>query len=175
MRSPGRLSSSASFQLAPATQPCVATMRAAAPRLVHDVPLPHDLVGDLIPVGLLSHTLHSFSAIPRPRVRLRRGVDLHYRGSPPCLTIAMLLRSSPRSGFVRSRPVRGRLIGTTIEAIDTSISSILMAPLLLLRDATAQTKHPDAWAYLRFTALQPHPKPSTGSRAALTCSPSCHA
>lgn len=38
-------------------------------------------------------------------------------------------------------------------------------PLLLLTDAAAQTKHLDAWAPLRFTALQPHPTPSTGCRA----------
>jgi len=66
--------------------------------------------------------------------------------------------------LARSRPVRGRLIGTSIEAIDTSMFSIPMALLLLLTDATAQTKHLDAWAHLRFTALQPHPTPSAGSR-----------
>lgn len=68
---------------------------------------------------------------------------------------------------IRSRPVRGRLIGISIEAIDTSISSIPMAVMLLLADATAHTKHQDAWAHTRFTALQqPHPTPSAGSRPA---------
>ena len=137
-------------------------MRAAALRLVLDVHLPHDPVGDLIPLDLLSHTLYSSSAVPRPRIPLRLGTDVR---NPLCRTITMLLPSSPRSALARSRPVRGRLIGTSIEAIDTSIFSIPMALLLLLTDATAQTKHLDAWAHLRFTALQPHPTPSTGCRA----------
>lgn len=77
MRSPGRPSSTVlARSLAPATQPCAATMPAAALRLVLDVPLPHDPVGDLIPLGLLSHTLYSSSAVPRPRIHLRLGTDV---------------------------------------------------------------------------------------------------
>jgi hypothetical protein len=63
---------SASFQLAPGG------LRYTTLRCDHalDVPLPHDLVGDLIPVDLLSHTLHSSSAVPRPRVHVQVGEGL---------------------------------------------------------------------------------------------------
>jgi hypothetical protein len=64
MRSPGRPSSavlaSSWHPVACATQP--------------DVPLPHDLVGDGLALGLLSHTLLLLPCVPRPRVQLR--VDL---------------------------------------------------------------------------------------------------
>jgi len=71
-------------------------------RLV-DVPLPHDRVGDLLPLGLLSHTLCSCcschpQSVPRPRVQMR--VDLRNPSRPPCRSITdplpPSLRSAPR-------------------------------------------------------------------------------
>jgi hypothetical protein len=60
MRSPGRPSSavlaSSWHPVACATQP--------------DVPLPHDLVGDGLALGLLSHTLLLLPCVPRPRVQV---------------------------------------------------------------------------------------------------------
>lgn len=72
MRSQGRPSSTV---LACSWQLAAGGLRYTTLSLV-DAPLPHDLVGDLIPLGLLSHTLHSSSAVPRPRVHLRLGVEL---------------------------------------------------------------------------------------------------
>jgi hypothetical protein len=52
----------------PALRPC------EPPEAVVDGPLPHDLVGDLLAVGLLSHTLFlpqlPFFLRPRPRVQI---------------------------------------------------------------------------------------------------------
>jgi len=112
-----------------------------------------------------------WSAVPRPRVRLQTTIMRVDLRNPLCRTIAAItdpLPLSPRSTLARRHPIRGSLIVTSIEAIDTSMSSIPMPLRILLTDATAQTEHLDAWAHTRFTALRPSsgllPRPPQSSR-----------
>jgi hypothetical protein len=151
----------------PALRPC------EPPEAVVDVPLPHDLVRDLLALGLLSHTLIPLTPalLPPPTPA---GSDLH---TLPCrlhlLHLYDLPSSAPGGTWMRG----SKMHQTTIEDHRNVLFSIPM-PALYSRMARRRHNTPhrvDAWTYTCFAAwharLQPPTPPQkAGGLASVTCS-----
>jgi hypothetical protein len=137
----------------PALRPCEPS------EAVGDVPLPHDLVGDLLAAGPLSHTLFisqlPFFLHPRPRVQIC--------ASRRTACVCDALPSSVRSASLRTRRcVRGsKMYQTVIEDHRKVLCSIPMPALYsLMAPRRHNTPHRRRLGLLVFRSLARTPAAS---------------